>query len=51
LLSAQPLSADVAVTAATLGGVPAAEITVDGIEARHVVLYVHGGVYVMRSLL
>jgi epsilon-lactone hydrolase len=47
LLSAQPLPADVAVTGAELGGVPTAEITVDGIEPRHVVLYFHGGVYVM----
>jgi epsilon-lactone hydrolase len=47
LLSAQPLPADVTVTAAVLGDVPTAEITVDGIEPRHVVLYFHGGVYVM----
>jgi len=47
LLSAQPLPADVTVTAAALGEVPTAEITVDGIEPRHVVLYFHGGVYVM----
>jgi monoterpene epsilon-lactone hydrolase len=47
LLSAQPLPADVTVTAATLGGVPIAEITVDGIEPRHTVLYFHGGVYVL----
>jgi epsilon-lactone hydrolase len=47
LLSAQPLPADVTVTAAALGGVPTAEITVEGIEPRHVVLYFHGGVYVM----
>jgi len=47
LLSAQPLPADVTVTAAALGGVPTAEITVDGIEPRHVVLYFHGGVYVL----
>src|SRR2546425_2805415 len=45
--SAQPLPAEVTVTAAALGGVPTAEITVDGIEARHVVLYFHGGVYVI----
>ena len=38
LTSAQPLPADVTVTAAALGGVPTAEITVDGIEPRHVVL-------------
>jgi acetyl esterase/lipase len=47
LLSAQPLPADVTVTAAALGGVPTAEITVHGIEPRHIVLYFHGGVYVM----
>ena len=47
LLSAQPLPADVIVTAAALGGVPTAEITVDGIEPRHIVLYFHGGVYVL----
>jgi epsilon-lactone hydrolase len=47
LLSAQPLPGDVTVTEAVLGGVPTAEITVDGLEPRHVVLYFHGGVYVM----
>jgi acetyl esterase/lipase len=47
LLSAQPLPAEVTVTAGELGGVPIAEVTVDGIEPRHVVLYFHGGVYVM----
>jgi acetyl esterase/lipase len=47
LLSAQPLPAEVTVIAAALGGVPTAEITVEGIETRHVVLYFHGGVYVM----
>ena len=45
--SARPLPADVTVTAAALGGVPTAEITVDGIGSRHVVLYFHGGVYVL----
>jgi monoterpene epsilon-lactone hydrolase len=47
LVSAQPLPAEITVTAAALGGVPTAEITVDGIEPRHVVLYFHGGVYVI----
>jgi epsilon-lactone hydrolase len=47
LLSAQPLPSDVTVAAAALGGVPTAEVTVDGIEPRHVVLYFHAGVYVM----
>jgi acetyl esterase/lipase len=47
LTSAQPLPADVSLTAAALGGVPTAEITVEGIEPRHVVLFFHGGVYVL----
>jgi epsilon-lactone hydrolase len=47
LASAQPLPPDVTVTAAALGGVPTAEITIGGIEPRHVVLYFHGGVYVL----
>jgi epsilon-lactone hydrolase len=47
LTSAQPLPPDVTVTAAALGTVPTAEITVDGIEPCHVVLYFHGGVYVL----
>jgi acetyl esterase/lipase len=47
--SAQPLPADVTVTPGELGGVPVAEITVAGIDARHVVLYFHGGVYVISD--
>ena len=47
LLSAQPLPAEVTVATAALGGVPIAAITVEGIAPRHVVLYFHGGVYVM----
>ena len=47
LISAQPLPDGVTVTAAALGGVPTAEITVNGVEPRHVVLYFHGGVYVL----
>ncbi len=47
LTSAQPLPAGVTVTPAALGGIPAAEITLDGTEPRHVVLYFHGGVYVL----
>jgi monoterpene epsilon-lactone hydrolase len=48
-IEAQPLPPDVTVTASELGGVPTAEIAVDGIEARHVVLYFHGGVYVLSD--
>jgi acetyl esterase/lipase len=47
LLSAQPLPADVTVASGSLGRVPTAEVTVDGVEPRHTVLYFHGGVYAM----
>ena len=47
LASAQPLPAGVTLTPAALGGVPTAEITIDGTEPRHVILYFHGGVYVL----
>jgi len=47
LVSGQPLPADVTVTEGRLGGVRTAEITVDGVEPRHVVLYFHGGVYAL----
>ena len=42
LTSAQPLPADVTVAAAALGAVPTAEITIDRIEPRHVVLCFQG---------
>jgi acetyl esterase/lipase len=45
--SARLAPAGVTVSPAELGGVPAADITVDGIEPRHVILYFHGGVYVL----
>jgi epsilon-lactone hydrolase len=48
-VSAQPLPADVTVSAGALGGVGTAEIIVDGVEPRHVVLYFHGGVYVISD--
>jgi monoterpene epsilon-lactone hydrolase len=47
LLSAQPLAAEITVTESVLRSVRTAEITVAGIEPRHIVLYFHGGVYVM----
>ena len=45
--AARPVPADVTVTPAELGGVDAADITIDGVEPRHVILYFHGGVYVL----
>ena len=47
LAAAQPLPDEVTVATSALGGVPIAAITVDGIAPRHVVLYFHGGVYVI----
>jgi epsilon-lactone hydrolase len=47
LASAQPLPAEVTVTEAALGDIRTAEISVDGVEPRHVVLYFYGGVYVI----
>ena len=47
LASAQQLPADVSVIEAELGGVPTAEITIDGVESRDVGLYFDGGVYVI----
>jgi monoterpene epsilon-lactone hydrolase len=47
--SAQPLPADVTVTAGSLGGVPTAEIEIDGADSGDVVLYFHGGVYVISD--
>jgi monoterpene epsilon-lactone hydrolase len=47
LLSAQPLPPGVKVTTTNSGGVPTAEVRIDGMEPSHVVLYFHGGVYVM----
>jgi monoterpene epsilon-lactone hydrolase len=47
LASAQPLPAGVTVSPASLGSIPTAELTVGGVDPRHVVLYFHGGVYVL----
>ncbi|MFJ6086928.1 alpha/beta hydrolase [Streptomyces sp. NPDC092369] len=51
LTSAQPLPPEVSVKSGALGGVPVTEITVEGVEPRHVVLYFHGGVYVLGDAL
>ncbi|MGW3285293.1 alpha/beta hydrolase [Streptomyces sp. NPDC001002] len=51
LTSAQPLPPEVTVKSGELGSVPVSEVTVDGVEPRHVVLYFHGGVYVLGDAL
>jgi monoterpene epsilon-lactone hydrolase len=47
LVASQPLPADLTVSGGALGGVPVAEIIIADVEPRHVVLYFHGGVYVL----
>jgi monoterpene epsilon-lactone hydrolase len=47
LTAAQPLPPDVSVSAAVLGGVAVAEITAGEAGTRRVVVYFHGGVYVL----
>jgi len=48
-VSAQPLPPDVKVAGGFLGRVPTAEVTIDGIDTGRVVLYFHGGVYVISD--
>ena len=44
-----PLGDDVTVVERTLGGVPALDVHVDGADADGVILYLHGGSYVLGS--
>ncbi|WUJ71600.1 alpha/beta hydrolase [Kribbella soli] len=49
LFASRPLGDDVKLVERTLGGVPALEVHVDGAEADGVILYLHGGSYVVGS--
>jgi monoterpene epsilon-lactone hydrolase len=49
LMAQIPVPGDVAQRSATIGGVNAVEVTIDGIDATSVILYLHGGVYVIGS--
>ena len=44
-----PIAPDVRTARTELGGVDALEVTIDGIEPENVILYFHGGVYVIGS--
>jgi acetyl esterase/lipase len=44
-----PVPPDIQQTPKTIGGVGCIEVTVAGTEAEHVILYFHGGVYVIGS--
>ena len=49
LMRTIPIPSDVRKTNTTVGGVDAVEVTVDGIDSANVILYFHGGVYVIGS--
>jgi epsilon-lactone hydrolase len=44
-----PVAADIRTTEMAIGGVDAVEVTVDGVDSGNVILYFHGGVYVIGS--
>jgi acetyl esterase/lipase len=49
LMRSIPVPSDVRKTNTAVGGVDAVEVTVDGIDSANVILYFHGGVYVIGS--
>lgn len=49
LMAGIPVPSDVRRTTTSVGGVAAVEVTVDGVDSANVILYFHGGVYVIGS--
>ena len=49
LMAQVPVPADLQQRPTTIGGVDALEVTVEGRDADHVILYFHGGVYVIGT--
>src|SRR6266849_82282 len=49
LMARVPVAADVHQKPTTIGGVGAVEVTILGTDAANVILYFHGGVYVIGS--
>ncbi|WP_427890462.1 alpha/beta hydrolase [Kribbella sp. GL6] len=49
LFASRPLGDDVTLAESTYGGVPALDVRVDGADAAGVILYLHGGGYVVGS--
>jgi epsilon-lactone hydrolase len=49
MLTSHPLPDDVVSSPRELGGIPAIEISIRGVEATSTLLYLHGGAYVMGS--
>jgi monoterpene epsilon-lactone hydrolase len=49
LMAQVPIAADVRQQPTTIGGVAGIDVTIEGIESNNVLLYFHGGVYVIGS--
>jgi transposase len=49
LMRSTPLAGDVKTTPSTLGGVPVVNVDLIGVDSDDVILYLHGGAYVMGS--
>ncbi|HEY0533841.1 MAG TPA: alpha/beta hydrolase, partial [Actinoplanes sp.] len=49
LMAQTPVPADVQQSTAEIGGVPGIEVTIAGHESENVMLYFHGGVYVIGA--
>jgi acetyl esterase/lipase len=49
LMRRTPVPGDVRKTSTTVGGIEAIEVTIDGTDPANVILYLHGGVYVIGS--
>jgi acetyl esterase/lipase len=49
LMAQVPVAPDIEKNSVTLGGVDAVEVTIQGTQSQNVVLYFHGGVYVIGS--
>src|SRR5580704_1097899 len=49
LMSHVPVAADILQTPTTIGGIGALEVTIEGSEPTNVILYFHGGVYVIGT--
>jgi acetyl esterase/lipase len=49
LMAQVPVPSDMQQNPVEIGGVAGLEVTIDGIESKNVILYFHGGVYVIGS--
>src|SRR4029077_10148514 len=49
LMAQVPVAPDIRQNPVEIGGVAGVEVTIEGVEAKKVILYFHGGVYVIGS--